>query len=664
MKIDYLPNIGPGLQTMGFECSIVAGGSYSYKDPKEFTFSDLRDIDLLIFMRDKSAITTLFTDHQQKLVNILQIITPEKVLDSEDLSPFENGVADAIRFSGINNYGQKISAKFISYNQFDQILNQNGSGRINVLSKKDKRFYDKKSFNGKSFYLGVVNQKTNTDLTILGDPDIIELKNTCTIGVISDVLLSGKVIYQSERLDALTLKNQLVKKILKIADRKSIKVNWKDILIRSDRFSENFSKEYTNNVSGVVGEQTTNQDNQKVPEFGLNIVTPVINKIGKKVNYEIRNKLNISELQYNQTSGPFSSNSKYGKAQLKNNGEVFFKEMLNDYRFEGELSGQKVVSSYFSHIQNPIFIQNESKRVFYEWNDGDILANKRLKSIDTEAIKYFLEVELRKSEDHLNAYLFSVRDFLNKKVDETLLNNSRIHDLYYKRLVGDRLQLFYENFELNINGKIYKFINLFDYDLIVNNKNYGKLSGIIKNFSTLLNPANFVNRIKICGLGDSHSGNVIVEDSPDDYLYIDYEFSGFHSPYLDIAKEIYNDCAFNVFYSDKLPDFSYNLDIEIQNNSLIINHDYLPDKLSRLLLKTKIEGTILPLREYLKSINRDTDEDWDQILGGALFCSGFLTRKPTDFVKADAFLLNFANCIEMSSFNTYCDRVFSTNLVD
>jgi hypothetical protein len=46
---------------------------------------------------------------------------------------------------------------------------------------------------------------------------------------------------------------------------------------------------------------------------------------------------------------------------------------------------------------------------------------------------------------------------------------------------------------------------------------------------------------------------MVTEDSASPGItYIDYEVSGFHSPFLDMAKSIYNDCFFNVLYADLL----------------------------------------------------------------------------------------------------------------
>lgn len=660
---DYLPSIGKSIKLLGFDSTMVAGGSYSYKYDQILSFSEFRDIDLLLILANKDSVIHLLVDHQKELQSILRIEKPEFIFRERDLALLVENYVDAIRFSGINDLNQKISIKIVAYDFLQKIYSNNEAARINVLSKKDKRFYKKKSFDGKNIYVGVINQKLDSDLTILGDPDVFELRDNYSLGVISDLLLSGRVIHQTTKLDTRLLKEKLIYKITDLSDKKKVDLIWPNLFFRYDRFPGEFKTQLVDYFHSIIKDHQQNDYSRKTSEINLEIVSPLVRKANQPLFLIPNKNQKIRELRRITTSGPFSSNSNYGVAVLENDEKCFYKEMLNEFRFRGELYGLITISTYFNHLQKPILTQPEKNLIVYKWNHGDILARKRLESSSEEDFNLIMELELKKAEDHLNAYLHSTSDIVNHRIDRNNLYLSRIHDLYYGRLASDRLKKLYGNYSVTIGNQSCRLLNLLDFNLIINGVDYGSISKILSRATDNLNPKRLNQKPLVCGLGDAHMGNVMIPPSGDSYMYIDYEFAGFHSPYLDIAKALHNDCAFNVFYADKLMNQDSIINAKIKDHQLVIEHDYLPNKLSRFLLKTKIEGILLPMKKFLKSKNIKDDENWLEILGQALFCCGFLVRKPTDFGSQNNFLLNLANSVEMNSFDTYYQKVNRANLI-
>ncbi len=653
---DFLPTLGKEFSDLGYEVAIIAGGSYSYKQDAFESFDEIRDIDLLLVVKGKEKFLDLVKNRQGDIDRILKITKPEIHFSEADLSPLFQGYADAIRYSGINEYEQKISIKMIEQGYAERIFSENEPGRINVLSKKDKRFYAKKTIDGSNFYLGVINQKTPSGLTILGDPDLFELNGIYSLGVIADVLLSGKAVHDEKDIIG-NLKKLLIKKVARKykGHNGNMPDDWTKMMVRRERFPAEFIKEFNDYANSAFGDIEGSDEKSKRPdkkEYYVQIASPIIPKTHSPLRIAKKMDEEISELRYITTSGPFSSNSKYGVAVLSNGENVFFKEMLNEFRFRGEIYGFTTASAYYGRLQEPIFTDPGKNMIAYKWFDGDITARKRLDLVTDDLMKNYMETELRKAEDSLNAYLLSATDIHKGVVKKEELYTSRIHDLFYGRLMGDRLSKFYNDFTFETNGIKVGFEELMGMTIVINGVTYRSIRDSVDKARSDLFPEYLNEKLMICGLGDAHSGNIMSSGNPDDYLYIDYEFSGFHSPYLDMAKAIYNDCSFNIFYVDKLPKQDFHIEVKVDGDRLIIEHDYKFDSLSKFLLKTKMEGVVLPMRDFLNGKGISTDDDWLDTLGSAMLCCGLLTRNLSEFDET-GFFLNLANVIEATKFETY-----------
>lgn len=650
MLDDYLQDIGPKIQKLNFDCSVVAGGSYSYKYSLYHSLDEIRDIDLLIFFPTKEDIVDFLTVHQYDLDNILHLEEVEKHFDREDLKLLTLGHADGIRYSGQNTLGQKISAKLIAYNIFQKEKNTGITTRINILSKKDKRFYPHKTLTGELVQFGIVNQRFHSDVCVLGDPELFQIGSDYCLGVVADVCLTGKILQNSDNLDVGIIKRDLIKKIVSFCETGGYPEEWTDIIIRSDRLPYDFAKYFCDQFPQIPLEKIKSHIN-KEERYTVSIVSPVLGGSYKQAELSIKNDSEIAEKRYLKISGPFSSNSKYGLAVYNNGERAFFKEMLNEYRFRGEMYGMITSSAYFDRLRSPIFTDPECLLISYDWFPGDILARQRLDVVNDLTFGRLMELELHKAEDHLNAY---IRSGTESKTDKDIYE-SRIHDLYFGRLMGSRYTDYYKKAIIRTKEKDIPFSSIESCPIKINGKEYPSLLEIIDTAKKILNPDNLGNKELVCGLGDAHSGNVLCSNNLDSYIYIDYEFSGFHSPYLDIAKQLYFDTAFDLFYSDVLPPKKRQIQVEILDGYLEIRHDYTPDKLSSFIYKTKMEGILLPYRNYCQENKLPLDNNWKDILGLALFCAGMLSRNVSSFDQ-DNFLLNIANSVESTDIDHYSHK--------
>lgn len=651
MLDDYLQEIGPQIHKLGFDCSVVAGGSYSYKYSLYRSLDEIRDIDLLIFFQTREDIVDFLTVHQQDLDKILHLDEAEKHFNREDLKLLTLGHADAIRYSGQNTLGQKISAKIISYDIFLEEKNTSISNRINIISEKDKRFYSHKTLVGQLVRIGVVNQRFHDDVCILGDPELFQIGSDYCLGVVADVCLTGKILQNSDKLDVDLIKKNLIKKIVFICEVSGYPEKWTDIIIRSDRLPYDFANYFSNQFPKIPLEKIKNYNHEE-ERYTVSIVSPVLGGSYEQAKLSIKNDSKIAEKRYLKISGPFSSNSKYGLAVYNNGERAFFKEMLNEYRFRGEIYGMITSSAYFDKLRSPIFTDPECQLVSYDWFPGDIVARQRLESISDVTFERLMDLELHKAEDHLNAY---IRSRTEKETNKENVYESRIHDLYFGRLMGSRYVDYYQESIIRTKEKDIPFRAIESCPIKINGKKYPSLLNIIEKAKIILNPDNLGTDEIVCGLGDAHSGNVLCSNNLDSYIYIDYEFSGFHSPYLDIARQLYIDSAFDIYYSDVLPPKKRQAQVEVVDGCLEIRHDYFPDKLSSFIFKTKMEGILLPYRNYCRENKLSLTNNWKEILGLSLFCSGMLSRNISNFEK-DNFILNIANSVESLDVDHYSHK--------
>jgi hypothetical protein len=189
---------------------------------------------------------------------------------------------------------------------------------------------------------------------------------------------------------------------------------------------------------------------------------------------------------------------------------------------------------------------------------------------------------MKKAEDTLRAWTLSTND-------PTAHPRSQIHRFFYGRVLTRTFETFY-NGGVEISGHRLSYRELCESQIVINGVDYPSLSSIFKEAETILVPDQEWG-VEVFGLGDGHGGNVMIGSSTlkngsREILYIDYEVTGFHSPILDIAKPLYNDVFFNIFYDDILNVTPY-MTSSFEHGRIQINIDVKFDSLSRAILEIK-----------------------------------------------------------------------------
>lgn len=649
---DYLPLIGQKIDSLGYRSGIVAGGSYSYGIQNYSSLREMRDIDLVMFFDSPEDIVGLLTKDVGDFRDILRLRQVEHLFVRDELAGLHGGLA-GVRYSGINRYGQKLSVKLLLADVAARVFGSSEPQWLNVLSVKDRRVYRKRTLSGKLIIVGLLNEKLPGDLVILRDADLYVCGQEFSLGVVADLFLSSVVIHDSLIANPLSsLEKKIIDKVMKLAGQSDNGGDWARMFVRQDRFPDSFRKKINEKFGGFPPNHkgragTVGRSDYFL--FGGNELSGSENStFGIETSHEISEETrhDIKERDYIDP-GPFSSNSRYGVMRHGVGQTLFFKETNSHDRYVSELNGLKSVQKYYGHLQHPVFSMPQSNLIAYPWNDGTLLAQKRLSAKGQKDEDWILELGLRRAEDILRGYLSSASDYRKGKAD---VIKSKIQDLFHERLVGDRLFDYYQGHRFLVGAEELSLDQFLGMDFVVNGEHYPSLNYLMEIAKEVLCPENINNGILVCGLGDAHAGNVMCTDFLDEYLYIDYEFSGWHSPYLDMAKPIYNDVSFDVLYADiqrtgKKPGVS----AEIKSGKIILNHDYRLSDLSRMIFKTKIDGIILP---FNKLSDVEGDDNWWKISGCAMICCGLLTRNLVDF-RQDIFWLNIANTIQMTDLKKF-----------
>ena len=204
-----------------------------------------------------------------------------------------------------------------------------------------------------------------------------------------------------------------------------------------------------------------------------------------------------------------------------------------------------------------------------------------------------------------------------------------IHQLFWHRLAGGRLNSFYSGKSValpgnNKDGQQQKiaFNDLLRYRWIIQGSEQPySLGELIERGKTALEPAQAT--MTIIGHGDAHFGNVFLENQRD-YLYFDPAFAGRHSPLFDIIKPMYHNIYATWMYFPQEVARDLHLTMSVRDTTIEIEHDYTLTPVRQALLATKIEHLVTPLLAELRS-QHALPINWQEIIQLALMCCPLLT---------------------------------------
>ena len=448
---DYFLEIGKDLfKHFGIKVSILGAGGYSYMESEVSDLTDFRDLDFMIIVNSKDNLEQLLQNGQKIIVDSFKIKELEYKFNNSEIESFLSGKYNFIRIAGTNIKRQKISIKITCKKTLLHAYRNIKSNDFLILSCRDKRFFIRKSVFGNSIFVGNVNTLCfNDHLSVWGDKDFYIYKNQCIPGLITDMLITGKNIHDDTLVDLTQLKALASQKLVELTMvyRDNYPHDWSDIFVRGERFPKIYkdslnnylkSKEENNNTPKNIINKDNNTNN-----YFLNFVkNSTTNKYCRHSFKKLFRKKQIKKLT-NLPKHAIVFNSDFGKLVLEDNSEYFFKRPKNLLCFNQELNGLKNLSKFYCKVQDPIYWDKESNIISYKWSNYQPLSKRFIENSisDNETV---MEIELKRARDIINAYTSSTNN--NK-------GSSMIHNLYFDRLTGGRLDNFYGNTIVRIGTK-------------------------------------------------------------------------------------------------------------------------------------------------------------------------------------------------------------------
>ncbi|GCF09493.1 HAD family hydrolase [Dictyobacter arantiisoli] len=275
-------------------------------------------------------------------------------------------------------------------------------------------------------------------------------------------------------------------------------------------------------------------------------------------------------------------------------------------------------------------------------------------------------VEMLRSAEQLECerLLAIYRETLQKSTVEEH-EQAPIHQLFWHRLTGGRLQSFYEDkwFPLpgqntyEQGGQALSFADLLQYQWTINGEDvggnaseYGQTLGqLIERAREVLQPAQAA--LTVVGHGDAHFGNVFLEHSTT-YQYFDPAFAGRHSPLLDVVKPFFHNVFATWMYFPQEVEQDLQISVHIEDSRIVIEHNYQVTPVRQAILATKRTHLIMPLLELLRE-HQALPDNWEEIVRLALMCCPLLTVNLLDTTKRSAAIcwLGLSQVMQMGNFS-------------
>lgn len=354
---------------------------------------------------------------------------------------------------------------------------------------------------------------------------------------------------------------------------------------------------------------------------------------------------------------PTSLNSFNGFVTMRDGKRLFFKTHTEQDTVIGEYYNADLLFQAGYPIIRPIFGSTKIGR--------QLLVYELVEDLSVFDIAWAIETgskpwndDLEMSQSRADETLYHIYSSTLCQLDSDRAAKAPIHQLFYHRLTGGRLERFYGNTGESSQPTIF---NLPGYQMtsqdvlsahwMINDQVYdSSLNDLILSAIRLLTPNQ--DTIAIIGHGDAHNGNVFFQRSDNEsrLVYFDPAFAGYHHPLLDLVKPLFHNvfAMWMYFPNQKRAEISINFDA--RSSHWIVNYDYILHPIRHMFLSSKVNQVLVPLLRHLKSKGL-LQNNWREYLKAGLFCCPFLTMNLADSTRfpPEITLLGLCMSVEMGA---------------
>lgn len=342
-----------------------------------------------------------------------------------------------------------------------------------------------------------------------------------------------------------------------------------------------------------------------------------------------------------------SLNSFNGFITLADGRQLFFKTHTEPDTVIGEYYHAAVLAEAGYPVIRPLYASTEvgKQLLIYDVVDDPSVFD----------LSWSIEMEqggdleaLATAQTHSDEHLLAC--YLNTLAEQFADEHARapIHQLFYHRLAGGRLDRFYgADQTITLPVGTFPLTEVRQQRWRINGQDYTlTLDALIARAVHVLRPAQA--GAAIIGHGDAHNGNVFYRNG--DLIYFDPAFAGRHHPLLDLTKPLFHNVFAMWMYHPVEKNQVTQLEMSIEDGQFIIEHNYALHPVRLMFFKSKVNQVLIPLVQHLHE--RDLlQPNWREYLKLALMCCPLLTMNLADaqrFPPAIA-ALGLAQAIEMGA---------------
>jgi len=364
-------------------------------------------------------------------------------------------------------------------------------------------------------------------------------------------------------------------------------------------------------------------------------------------------KLDVVELEL--TPSAISLNSFNGFLTLTDGTKRFFKSHTESDTVINEYYNSNLLSENGYYVIQPVYSSTEVGK--------QILLYEVIESPSVFVVAWDIEngkstelfAPLKKAQNQADDDLFNIYTSTLKTADNDL-SESPVHQLFYHRLVGGRLNRFYGDGEihhthsLTIDSQKVDMVDVRHMQWQINGQIYSEtLNDIIERAILVLKPQSLAT---VIGHGDAHNGNVFFQsdDKDNQLLYFDPAFAGHHSPLFDLVKPLFHNVFAMWMYFPEIIKERLEITVNTANDTWVVTHNWDLPAIRQMFWDSKVERTLKPIILHLNE-QELLPNNWREIIKLALFCCPFLTMNLADQERfhPNISLLGLALSVEMGS---------------
>lgn len=354
-----------------------------------------------------------------------------------------------------------------------------------------------------------------------------------------------------------------------------------------------------------------------------------------------------------------SLNSFNGFLTLTDGQELFFKTHVEQDGVIQEYYNAAMLAQAGYPVIQPLYTSEQADQqiLIYEVvKDPSVFDTAR--ALETDAFDAVRFEHLTEAQNASDRQLYTLYEQTLADASQATVVNAPIHQLFYHRLTGGRLDRFYgDGTTITLPDQTLPLSEVLQRHWVINGSEYTQtLADLITRAVGVLDPVHLPLQT-IIGHGDAHNGNVFFNDEQRTLTYFDPAFAGQHHPLLDLVKPLFHNVFAMWMYFPEQEAAKLSISLRKEGSTWHVDHDLTLNPIRQMFLDSKIDNTLMPLLHLLQKPEA-LPVNWRELLKLGLFCCPFLTLDLKRFPPTIS-LLGLTMAVQMGA-----ESIGSRSLID